>query len=120
MPHGRRDRRTPGLNEVEVEALDPRAAQDDAWWRAGVLYQVYPRSFGDSDGDGIGDLQGVIDHLEHLAWLGVDAIWLNPIMPSPNADWGYDVADFTSVDPEYGDLETADRLVASAAEHGSA
>jgi alpha-glucosidase len=90
----------------------------EPWWRSGVLYQVYPRSFSDSDGDGHGDLQGVIDRLDHLAWLGVDAIWLNPIQPSPNADWGYDVADFLDVHPDYGDLATADRLIAEAASRG--
>ena len=87
---------------------------DAAWWRDGVLYQIYVRSFADSNGDGIGDLQGVIDHLDHLAWLGVDGIWLSPIHPSPNTDWGYDVADYLDVHPELGDLETLDRLVAEA------
>jgi alpha-glucosidase len=90
----------------------------ETWWRSGVLYEVYPRSFADSDGDGVGDLQGVLDRLEHLAWLGVDGIWLNPTTPSPNADWGYDVSDYTSVDPELGDLETLDRLVAEAGARG--
>ena len=94
--------------------LDP----DETWWRSGVLYQVYPRSFVDADGDGVGDLEGLIDRLEHLEWLGVDAIWLNPITPSPDADWGYDVADFTAVHPDLGDLETLDRVVAAAADRG--
>ena len=89
-----------------------------AWWRSGVLYQLYPRSFADSDGDGHGDLEGIIGHLDHLAWLGVDGIWLNPITPSPNADWGYDVADYTSVEPDFGDLDVLDRLVARAGERG--
>ena len=88
------------------------------WWRSGVLYQLYPRSFADADGDGHGDLEGVIEHLDHLAWLGVDAIWLNPIHPSPNADWGYDVADYLDVHPDFGDLATLDRLVARAGDHG--
>ena len=66
----------------------------DPWWKTGVLYQIYPRSFADSNGDGIGDLPGIIDHLDHLQWLGVDGIWLSPITVSPNADWGYDVADY--------------------------
>ena len=88
------------------------------WWRDGVIYQIYVRSFSDSNDDGVGDLRGVIDRLDHLEWLGVDAVWLSPITPSPNADWGYDVADFTDVDPELGDLETLDRLIADAAGRG--
>jgi alpha-glucosidase len=82
------------------------------------LYQIYPRSFADSDGDGHGDLQGIIEHLDHLAWLGVDGVWLNPITPSPNADWGYDVADYTAVDRDFGDLDVLDKLVARAGERG--
>jgi alpha-glucosidase len=90
----------------------------DDWWRAGVLYQVYLRSFADTDGDGHGDLQGIVDHLDHLSWLGVDGIWLSPVTPSPNADWGYDVTDYTSIDPDLGDLQTFDRLVAEAGSRG--
>ena len=78
----------------------------DPWWRSGVLYEIYPRSFADSDGDGIGDLGGLIDRLDHLEWLGVDGIWLSPVSPSPNADWGYDVADYCGIDPDYGTLES--------------
>ncbi len=89
-----------------------------SWWRSGVLYQLYPRSFADSNGDGHGDLQGIIEHLDHLAWLGVDGVWLNPINPSPNADWGYDVADYTGVEPDFGDADVIDRLVAGARERG--
>ncbi len=65
------------------------------WWRDGVLYQIYPRSYADSNADGIGDIRGIIDRLDHLEWLGIDGIWLSPTMPSPNDDWGYDVADYT-------------------------
>lgn len=100
----------------------PRSPESEGaagdWWRSGVLYQIYPRSFADSNGDGHGDLQGVIDHLDHLAWLGVDGIWLNPITPSPNDDWGYDVADYVSVDPVFGELDTLDRLIAAAGDCG--
>ena len=87
---------------------------DGQWWRSGVLYQVYPRSFADSNGDGVGDLRGVIDHLDYLAWLGVDGIWLSPITVSPNVDWGYDVADYCDVQREYGTLADVDELVAEA------
>ena len=69
-----------------------------------VLYQIYPRSFADSNGDGTGDLPGIIDHLDHLEWLGVDGLWLSPITVSPNADWGYDVADYCAVEPDLGTL----------------
>ena len=87
---------------------------DRAWWQSGVIYQVYPRSFQDSDGDGIGDLPGVIARLDHFAWLGVDAIWLSPIFPSPMADFGYDISDYTDVAPVFGTLDDLDRLVAGA------
>ena len=84
------------------------------WWREGVLYQIYPRSFADSNGDGIGDLPGVTSKLDYLEWLGVDGIWLNPTMPSPNADWGYDVADYCDVHPDLGTLDDLDELVTEA------
>jgi alpha-glucosidase len=83
-----------------------------------VVYQVYPRSFQDSDGDGVGDLAGVRSRLDHIAWLGVDALWLSPIYPSPMADFGYDVSDYTDVDPVFGDLAELDRLVEAAHERG--
>jgi alpha-glucosidase len=89
-----------------------------AWWCGGVLYQIYPRSFADSNGDGVGDLAGVTSRLDYLEWLGVDALWLNPIYPSPNVDWGYDVADYTAVHPDLGMLEDLDRLVAEAGRRG--
>ena len=82
------------------------------WWRDGVLYQIYPRSYMDTNGDGIGDLRGITARLDHLQWLGVDGIWLDPIMVSPNKDWGYDVADYCAVDPALGTLADADELVA--------
>ena len=88
------------------------------WWRGGVLYQVYPRSFSDSNADGIGDLPGLIDRLDYLEWLGVDGIWLNPVMPSPNDDWGYDVSDYCAVHPEPGSLDDVDRLVAESGRRG--
>jgi alpha-glucosidase len=82
------------------------------------MYQIYPRSFADSDGDGVGDLKGIVSRLDHLEWLGVDGIWLNPTMPSPNDDWGYDVADYRGVHPELGTLEDLDELVAEAGRRG--
>ncbi len=89
-----------------------------AWWQRGVVYQIYPRSFQDSTGDGVGDLQGVINRLDYLNGapdsLGIDAIWLSPIFPSPMADYGYDVADYCDIHPLFGDLATFDRLVQAA------
>lgn len=88
------------------------------WWRNAVIYQIYPRSFADSDGDGVGDLQGVIDHLDHLVALGVDAVWISPFYRSPMVDNGYDISNYRDVDPVFGDLGTFDRLVAAAHQRG--
>jgi alpha-glucosidase len=96
----------------------PSGSATNSWWRSGVLYQVYVRSFADSNGDGVGDLPGLIDRLDHLQWLGVDGVWLSPTMPSPNADWGYDVANYMDVDAELGTLGDLDRLVAEAERRG--
>jgi glycosidase len=84
------------------------------WWQRGTIYQIYPRSFQDSNGDGMGDLAGIIARLDYLAWLGVDALWVSPFYPSPLIDGGYDVSDFCDVDPRLGDLATFDALVARA------
>ena len=88
------------------------------WWERGVIYQIYPRSFQDSDGDGIGDLRGIEQRLDYLVELGIDAIWLSPIYPSPMADFGYDVADYTGIDPLFGSQVDFDRLLAAAHQHG--
>ncbi len=91
---------------------------DRPWWRDAVVYQVYVRSFGDSDGDGVGDLEGVRSRLGYLELLGVDALWLTPFYTSPMVDHGYDVADPRAVDPLFGDLEHFDALVTEAHAHG--
>ena len=88
------------------------------WWQRGVVYQVYPRSFQDSNGDGVGDLVGIRQRLDHLEWLGVDAVWLSPIFRSPMADFGYDVADYRDVDPLFGTLADLDALIADMHQRG--
>lgn len=90
------------------------------WWRNATIYQIYLRSFQDSNGDGIGDLRGVSRRLDYLKSLGVDALWLSPIMPSPNEDWGYDITDFYAVDPALGTLQDLDELIAGAGQRGMA
>jgi len=87
------------------------AAADDLWWRRGIFYQIYPRSFQDTNADGIGDLRGIINRLPYLKKLGIDAIWLSPIFPSPMADFGYDISDYTGVDPLFGTIADLDALI---------
>jgi len=84
------------------------------WWQKGVVYQVYPRSFQDSNADGIGDLPGLTSRLDYLEWLGVDAIWISPIYPSPMADFGYGISDYKNIHPIFGTLDDFDRLLAEA------
>src|SRR5262249_28781494 len=88
------------------------------WWQRGIIYQIYPRSFFDSDGDGIGDLRGMLSRLDYPEMLGADAIWLSPGYPSPMCDFGYDVSDYTDVHPMFGSLEDFDRLVDDAHRRG--
>jgi alpha-glucosidase len=99
-------------------SLEGMPSIDDAWWRDAVIYQVYPRSFADSDGDGMGDLPGITSHLGDLRDLGVDAVWLSPFYPSPQHDAGYDVSDYRNVDPRFGSLDDADKLIARAHAEG--
>src|SRR4051812_43187910 len=89
------------------------------WWQRAVLYQVYVRSFADSDEDGVGDLRGIADRLDYLEWLGADAVWLSPVTVSPDKDWGYDVADYIGVQPAFGGLPALDELVAQAGRGGT-
>src|SRR5690606_26611150 len=90
------------------------AAPGRDWWRGAVIYQVYPRSFQDSNGDGVGDLRGIIHRLQHIADLGADAVWISPFFRSPMADYGYDVSDYRDVDPMFGTIEDFDAVIAEA------
>jgi alpha-glucosidase len=112
------------LNLVGVPALHRNAIflrmtlgmkqNDESWWRHGIFYQIYPRSFQDSNADGVGDIAGIIDRLPYLRSLGVDAVWLSPIFPSPMADFGYDISDYTGIDPLFGTMEDFDALIDAA------
>ncbi len=88
--------------------------KNDLWWQSGVVYQIYPRSFQDSTGDGVGDLQGIIQRLDYLHWLQVDAIWISPVYPSPMADFGYDVSDYVGIHPMFGTMEDFEQLLDAA------
>src|SRR5215211_1801354 len=92
--------------------------REHEWWNKGIIYQIYPRSFADSNGDGVGDLRGIRERLDYLSWLGVDALWLSPIYPSPMADFGYDISDYCDVHPLFGTLADFDRLRAEAHRRG--
>ncbi|HEY8590450.1 MAG TPA: alpha-amylase family glycosyl hydrolase [Naasia sp.] len=109
----------PGAPPADEVDLDPTATRPaDEWWRSAVIYQIYPRSFADADGNGIGDLAGITDRLGALAELGVDAVWLSPFYVSPQRDAGYDVADYRNVDPVFGGLDDFDRMAARARDLG--
>ncbi|HUO97566.1 MAG TPA: alpha-amylase family glycosyl hydrolase, partial [Rhizomicrobium sp.] len=88
------------------------------WWKGAIIYEIYPRSFQDSNGDGIGDLNGITSRLDYIKSLHVDAIWLTPIYPSPQVDFGYDISDYENIDPKYGTLKDFDRLAAEAKKRG--
>jgi alpha-glucosidase len=100
-------RRAPRVTEPNASWVPERPE----WWQRGVIYQIYPRSFFDASGDGIGDLSGIREKAEYLEWLGVGAIWLSPIYPSPDADLGYDISDYRAIDPRFGTLEDFDGLL---------
>ena len=102
---------------IPVSADGPKRAATYLWWQRGIIYQVYPRSFMDSNGDGVGDLRGLISRLDYLRGLGVDAVWLSPIFPSPMKDFGYDVSDYTGIHPLFGTLEDFDLLIREAHAH---
>jgi alpha-glucosidase len=101
---------------AQTSAMPASAAPaiDSTWWKHAVIYEIYPRSFQDSNGDGIGDLNGITERLDYLQALGVDAIWISPMYPSPQVDFGYDISDYENVDPQYGTLKDFDRLVEEA------
>ena len=93
---------------------DRDKANQNKWWKTAVIYQIYPRSFADSNGDGIGDLQGIISRLDYLENLGIDAIWLSPVCRSPQDDNGYDISDYQDIDPMFGTLQDMEELIAEA------
>src|SRR5437660_11968523 len=95
-------------------AQQPRASEKHPWWQHAVFYEIYPRSFADSNNDGMGDINGITSKLDYLHELGIDAIWITPCFPSPQVDFGYDVSDYRDIAPEYGTLKEFDRLLAEA------
>jgi alpha-glucosidase len=107
-----------GSSAATVVLPTDAAASGDKWWKHAVLYEIYPRSFQDSNGDGIGDINGITSRLDYLKDLGVDAIWITPMYPSPGIDYGYDISDYTAIDPEYGTMADFDHMVAEAKARG--
>jgi alpha-glucosidase len=107
----------PGNPVAAGDALAARPTTDQTWWKHAVVYEIYPRSFQDSNGDGIGDLNGITDRLDYLEKLGVDAIWIAPMYPSPQVDFGYDISNYQAVDSQYGTMADFDRMEKSAAQH---
>ena len=105
-----------GLNEAAGEEV--AAVKGQKWWQKTIVYQIYPKSFADTTGSGTGDLPGITGKLDYLKALGVGAVWLTPVYPSPIVDNGYDIADYTGIDPSYGTMEDFDRLVAEAKKRG--
>lgn len=99
------------LNSLQEEVKEDKAGISRAWWKEAVFYQVYPRSFYDSNGDGIGDIKGITAKLDHIRSLGVDAIWCSPFYDSPNADNGYDIRDYRRIMKEFGTMEDVEELI---------
>jgi oligo-1,6-glucosidase len=111
-PDARRKHRSHQVTTLQPALRHPSLRSNDQWWKAAVVYQVYPRSFADSNGDGIGDIRGIINRLDHLEDLGIDVVWLSPVYASPQDDNGYDISDYYAVDPTFGTLQDLDELIA--------
>jgi alpha-glucosidase len=109
---------TSGNVTTADNAAIPAVIGELAWWQRGVIYQIYPRSFQDTDGDGTGDLKGIAERLDYLVWLGIDAVWISPVYPSPMTDFGYDISDYCNIDPLFGTLAQMDALIAQAHSRG--
>ncbi len=97
--------------------METNETDNEKWWQRAVIYQIYPRSFADSNGDGIGDLQGIISKLDYLEDLGIDAVWLSPVCKSPQDDNGYDISDYQDIDPMFGTLADMEELIREAGKH---
>ncbi len=105
---------------ITISIFGPISTQvDDPWWDHTIVYQIYPRSFQDSDGDGIGDLKGIESRLDYFVAMGVETIWMSPIFESPMKDFGYDISNFTNIDPIFGDLEDFEDLTNAAHQRGN-
>ena len=100
------------MTDIGTKSVTGTTFQKNNWWKQAVIYQIYPRSFCDSNGDGIGDLPGILSKLDYLETLGIDAIWLSPVFCSPQDDNGYDISDYQDIDPIFGTLADMDRLIA--------
>ena len=109
---------TPANQGQKNEAAETEDSSERKWWKEAIVYQIYPRSFKDSDGDGIGDLKGIISKLDYIKSLGIDVVWLNPIYSSPNDDNGYDVSDYRNIMKDFGTMEDFDALLKGMHERG--
>ena len=106
------------MTECRAERTTKKPYPEETWWKRAVIYQIYPRSFCDSNGDGIGDLPGIVSKLDYLEALGVDAVWLSPVFCSPQDDFGYDISDYEDIDPFFGTREDMDTLIREAEKRG--